>query len=55
MELPAINKVARYALNSTMALVHYNPTSTNEKALQFLFLTNSMEILPLQIEKKTYL
>jgi hypothetical protein len=52
MELPAINKVARYALNSTMALVHYNPTSTNEKALQFLSSTNSMEILLLQIEKK---
>jgi hypothetical protein len=32
-ELAQVNKVARYALNSTMALTHYNPTSTNEKAL----------------------
>jgi hypothetical protein len=52
MDLPAFNKVARYALNSTMALAHYNPTSTNEKALQLLFSINSMEILPLQLEKK---
>jgi hypothetical protein len=29
LELAQINKVARYALNSTMALAHYNPTSTN--------------------------
>jgi hypothetical protein len=52
MQLPQINKVARYALNSTMVLAHYNPTSTNEKALQLLSSTNSMEILPLQLEKK---
>jgi hypothetical protein len=52
MELAQINKVARYALNSTMALIHYNPTSTNEKVLQLISSTNSMEILPLQIEKK---
>jgi hypothetical protein len=35
-----------------MALAHYNLTSTNEKALQFLSSTNSMEILPLRIDKK---
>jgi hypothetical protein len=52
MQLPQINKVARYALNSTMALAHYNLTSTNEKALQLLSSTNSMEIIPLQLEKK---
>jgi hypothetical protein len=52
MQLPQINKVARYALNSTMALAHYNPTNTNEKALHFLSSTNSMEILLLRIEKK---
>jgi hypothetical protein len=52
MELPQINKVARYVLNSSMALAHYNPTSTNEKALQLLSPTNSMEILPLRIDKK---
>jgi hypothetical protein len=51
-ELAQVNKVERYALNSTMALAHYNPTSTNEKALQLLSSTNSMEIIPLQLEKK---
>jgi hypothetical protein len=35
-----------------MVLAHYNPTSINEKALQLLSSTNSMEILPLQLEKK---
>jgi hypothetical protein len=51
LELAQINKVARYALNSTMALTHYNPTSTNEKALQLLSSTNSIEISPIQLEK----
>jgi hypothetical protein len=36
LELAQVNKIARYTLNSTMALAHYNPTSTNEKALQLL-------------------
>jgi site-specific recombinase XerD len=31
LELAQVNKVARYALNSTMALAHYNPISINEK------------------------
>jgi hypothetical protein len=51
-ELAQINKVARYALNSTMVLAHYNPTSINEKALQLLSSTNSIEISPIQVEKK---
>jgi hypothetical protein len=52
LELAQVNKVARYALNSTMALAHYNPTSTIEKALQLLSSTNSIEISPIQVEKK---
>jgi site-specific recombinase XerD len=43
LELVQVNKVARYALNSTVALAHYNPTSTNEKALQLLTSSNSIE------------
>jgi hypothetical protein len=35
-ELAQVNKVARYALNSTIVLAHYNPIISNEKALQFL-------------------
>jgi hypothetical protein len=52
LELAQVNKVARYALNSTMALAHYNPTSTNEKALHLLSSTNTTEIQPLRSEKK---
>jgi hypothetical protein len=52
LELAQVNKVARYALNSTMALAHYNPTSTNEKALYLLSSTNTMEIQPIHLEKK---
>jgi site-specific recombinase XerD len=33
LELAQVNKVARYALNSTMALACCNLTNTNEKAL----------------------
>jgi hypothetical protein len=40
LELEQVNKIARYALESTMALTHYNPTSTNEKTLQLLASTN---------------
>jgi site-specific recombinase XerD len=52
LELVQVNKVVRYVLNSTMALAHYNPTSTNEKALQLLSSTNSIEKEPIQLEKK---
>jgi hypothetical protein len=31
LTLQQINKVARYAVNSTIALAHYNPTSSNNK------------------------
>jgi hypothetical protein len=51
LELAQVNKVARYALNSTMALAHYNPTSTNEKALQLLASTNLIEKEPIQPKK----
>jgi hypothetical protein len=43
LELAQVNKVQRYALNSTMALAYYNPTSTNEKALQLLTTMNSIK------------
>jgi hypothetical protein len=52
LELTQINKVARYALNSTMELAHYNPTSTNEKALQLLSSTISIQTETIQTEKK---
>jgi hypothetical protein len=52
MELVQINKVARYTLNSTMDLANYNPTSTNEKALQLLSSTNSIKINSIQEKKK---
>jgi hypothetical protein len=52
LELAQVDKVARYVLNSTMVLAHYNPTSTNEKALQLLSSTNSIEKQPIQLEKK---
>jgi hypothetical protein len=52
LELAQVNRVARYALNSTMALAHYNPTSTNKKALHLLSSTNTMEIQPIHSEKK---
>jgi site-specific recombinase XerD len=43
LELAQVNKVVRYALNSIVALAHYNPTSTNEKALQLLSSSNTIE------------
>jgi Tfp pilus assembly protein FimV len=52
LELAQVNNVARYALNSTMALVHYNPTSTNKKALQLLSSMSSVEKEPIQLEKQ---
>jgi site-specific recombinase XerD len=55
LELAQVNKVARYALNSTMALAHYNPTSTNEKALQLLSSMNSIEKEPIQLEKNLFM
>jgi hypothetical protein len=51
LELAQVNKVARYALNSTIALAHYNPTSTDEKALQLLASTNLIEKESIQPKK----
>jgi hypothetical protein len=51
LELTQVNKVARYVLNSTIALAHYNPTSTNEKPLQLLISTSLIEEEPIQLEK----
>jgi hypothetical protein len=36
LTLQQINKVARYALNSTMMLAHYNPISSNVKVISLL-------------------
>jgi hypothetical protein len=38
LTLQQINKVARYALSSTMALAHYNPINFNIKALSLLIM-----------------
>jgi hypothetical protein len=36
MELSKINKVVRFALNSTVALGYYSPTASNEKTITIL-------------------
>jgi hypothetical protein len=52
LELAQVNKVARYALGSTMELTHYNLTITNEKVLQPLSSSNTIEKQPIQLQKK---
>jgi hypothetical protein len=60
LDISQINKVARYALNSTMALAHYNLTSSNIRAIALLStqeqtknrLTQSKHICLKEKEKK---
>jgi hypothetical protein len=48
MELSKINKVARFALNLTVALGYYSPTVSNEEAIATLI---EKDIIELQKEK----
>jgi hypothetical protein len=48
MELSKINKVARFASNSTVALGYYSPTASNEEAIAILM---EKDVLQPQREK----
>jgi hypothetical protein len=53
LSLPQICKHGRYALNSTMPLLHYNPTSTNVKAVTLLSTKEGSDPTSLQSESKS--
>jgi hypothetical protein len=51
MELSKINKVARFALNSTVALGYYSPTASNEETITTLMEKDIMEPQKEKVEK----
>jgi 2-C-methyl-D-erythritol 4-phosphate cytidylyltransferase len=51
MELSKINKVARFALNSTITLKYYSPTTSNEEAIATLIEKDIIEPQEEKVEK----
>jgi histone H3/H4 len=50
MEISKINKVAKFALNSTIALWHYSPTASNKKTIDTL-IKKDMKLQKEKIER----